>query len=81
MSPLKIKMLLHYYCTNERFPFNDSPAEQEALEYFTENGYLSFDGTVPVVSLNKQKFTATEKLHVYCEALQNVPEPRQIWVV
>lgn len=81
MSPLKIKMLLHYYATNERFAFNGSKAEDEALQYFIENGFLTFENTAPGFPRNQQKLSSTEKLHVYCEALQNVPEPRQVWVV
>ena len=76
MTPLQIKIALHYHGCADDYPELSYPAQQDALSLFLQEGLL--------VKLNddeKVKYEATERLHVYCEALQRINLPRQTWVV
>jgi len=80
MSPLQLQILLHYHCCVDDYPQLSPPAQQQALCYFIKSGFLKkteLHENMPAITPN---YTATEKLHVFCEALCNTPEPRQIWV-
>ena len=80
MTPLEIKILLHYYCSAEDYPHLSPPAQQDALSYFLRTGYLEKVERSSETPACTPFYRATEKLHIYCEALCKVPEPRQIWV-
>ena len=75
MTPLQIDILMHYHCRAVDYPDLSPPAQREAIKYFLENKFLQAE-----MPGERTMYAPTEKLHVYCEALCNVPEPRQIWV-
>ena len=81
MTPLRIDMLLHYHCYGTDYPDLSSRSQQDALAYFLNAGFLTRAELYQTMTPNTMKYVPTEKLHVYCEALCRVPEPRQIWVV
>ncbi len=78
MTPLQIEILLHYHTRPGDHPdaARPPPPYDDAFNYFLRNGYL-----IPKNSATTPGYKATEKLHVYCEALCNVPEPVQKWVI
>lgn len=80
MSPLKIKILLHYHAFVDDYNGNGSPAEKDAFGWFLEDGYLDRNES-PGVAPYDGEYRPTEKLHIYCDALCKVPEPEQRWVV
>lgn len=79
MTPLQIEILLHYHYSSTDYPNFAPSVKSEELAYFLENGYLEDNGECQLK--NAQRYSPTEKLHVYCDALCNMPEPKQIWVV
>ena len=81
MSPLQINILLHYYTSPTDYPELSFPAQQDALEYFLNAGFLTKTEPGEDISADTRSYTPTEKLHVYCQALCQVPEPTQIWTV
>lgn len=80
MTPLQIQILLHYYCKATDYENFAPTANAEALEYFLENGYLEKRPS-EFRTAGEQRYTPTEKLTAYCDALCNVPEPTLRWVV
>ena len=80
MSPLQIKILLHYRGFCDDYHGNNSPAEISQINYFLRERYLVINDKSDDLE-DSPKYRATEKLHVYCEALCKVPEPEQRWVV
>ena len=82
MSPLELEILFWYFCRVEdhKDAASPPPSQKEAFARFVENGYL--DDNAPIeLSGGDMKYTPTEKLYVYCEALCKVPEPKQKWIV
>ena len=71
MSPLRIKILMHYYCNPpEDYPsdgVNRSP--EQPLVDLEKAGYLV------ATPHGEAHYAATEKLRAYCQALCEVPEP------
>ncbi len=80
MSPLQLQILLHYHCCVDDYPDLTPPAQQEFMHRFLRDGYLIRTDQYNQMNATGAKYKATEKLHFYCEALCNTPEPRQIWV-
>ena len=81
MTPLEISMLLHYHVSARDFPELSSPAQQEAMDYFIKAGFLKKSSMHTDPPTGYMQYSPTEKLHVYCEALCQVPEPKQVWVI
>lgn len=80
MTPLEIKILLHYHACVDDYKGNQSPSEKDAFGRFLENGYLERNES-PGVGPYDGEYITTAKLHIYCDALCKVPEPEQRWVV
>ena len=82
MTPLEIEILLHYFTSAIDHPdvFDPPPSQKEAFGRFVANGYLEDNSKCGQIGEGEMVYSATEKLHVYCEALCRVPEPRQEWV-
>lgn len=80
MSPLQLQILLHYHCCCNDYPDLTPPAQREAIFRFVRDGYLEKVDLHENMPASTPNYKATEKLHVYCEALCCVPEPRKVWV-
>ena len=80
MTPLEIKILLHYHAYADDYKGNGSTSEKEAVARFSHTGYL-IKNDMSEQSTEARKYKGTGKLHVYCDALCKVPEPEQRWVV
>lgn len=75
MTPLQIQILMHY--NNWDFDFYEMYVStgKDDINHLVTKGYL-------VKSAGpKDLYEPTAKLHAYCEALCNMPEPVQKWVV
>lgn len=81
MTPLQIQILLHYHAYASDYPNLHPPAQQEAVAYFLNSGFLEKTELEENMAADTPNYRPTEKLHVYCDALCKVPEPRQKWVV
>ena len=74
MSPLEIKIMLHYYTTPEEYePPTDSPLYPATLASFIKDGLLKYDDVG-----NKE---ITEKGTFYVNALINTPIPIASWKI
>lgn len=76
MTPLEIEILLHYHTRGVDYPTFDPPSQSNALDYFLSNEYLRDAGPAAHV-----RYRPTDKLHAFCSALCNVPEPVKVWEV
>jgi hypothetical protein len=82
MTPLKIEILLHYYCSPEEYREGDlsAPAVEEAIEWFLDNGLLELAD-----HRDKEKcggsFRATDRAKALIEAWCNTPLPVSVWVI
>jgi hypothetical protein len=81
MTPLEINILLHYHSSCLDYPDLSPPAHQDAISYCLDAGFLTMTEQHEDMPVNTRLYEPTEKLHVYCDALLHVPEPRQIWAV
>ena len=78
MSPLKISILLHYYCIGEDYRDGDfsAPAVQQALDDFCEEKMLQ-----PMVNDHRhgpndtRHYEIAERGEVFVKALQELPLP------
>lgn len=75
MTPLEIKIALHYYVCADDYPNLSPPAQQQTIEYFLTSGYL-----VRNESGESPQYVGTDKLDAYCKKLCAVSEPRRVWV-
>ena len=82
VSPLEIEILLWYFCRAEdhKDARNPPPPQEAAFSRFVKDGYLRDNCADGKPLIEVMRYEPTEKLHVYCEALCRVPEPRQEWV-
>ena len=84
MTPLEIEILMHYHCraVDHESALNPPSAQKEAFSNFVKQGYL-VDNTFGGQNCKDDgmMYSPKEKLHIYCEAICNVPEPKQVWVV
>ena len=76
MSPYEIKILLHYHAIREDHELAKETSDLACKTFgrFLDSGFLE-------KSHNDMIYSPTEKLHVYVDALCNVPEPVQKWVI
>jgi len=93
ISPLKIEILLFYYCRpTEDFPNYDSPAQRQAINEFIELGLLyghdaeTVDRLYPNIELEEADALPLyganrEALKLYVDALCRVELPTRKWVV
>lgn len=78
MTPLKISILIHYYCSPTDIDNVDSPAVQEAINEFIKLSLMFHSAT----HLTNQKYEANrEAVKVYIEALEAVPLPVRGWSI
>jgi hypothetical protein len=78
MSPLKIEILLHYYCLSGDYDIErlGAPAQSSAVAEFIELGLLRHS------ERPGQKYEGVSgALKPYVEALCAVPLPQQQWVI
>ncbi len=73
MSPLKINILLHYYC----HPF-DWPERKKDMSFMDE---LINADYLACKSSKEPVLVLTEKAKVFIEALLNIPEPVKVWII
>jgi hypothetical protein len=76
MSPLEIKIMLHFYYSPKGtdYPDGSSSAYADAIAVFRSHGILR-------LSENSHIYANPEALEVYVEALMAVPLPTQKWVI
>ena len=77
MTPFEIDILLHYATTVGDHPLMNNPPP---IWRDTINSFLS-DGLLAPGDNGKAAYVATDRLRAYCEALQRVPLPVQVWVM
>lgn len=75
MSPLHLKIMLHYHCTEDDFPDLHIPDRLGFCEDLVLSGYLKKKSVTQPVS----RFAATEKLNFFVDYICSLPEPKQIW--
>lgn len=80
MTPLQIRMLLHYYAIAEPYAIHEvdhanSPAVREQLQHLINWGFLTTDLS------NPSGYTVTDKGLVYVEAICNIPLPVMKWEI
>lgn len=80
MSPLALKVLLHYYTTPLQFDKNVAhDLEIEAIQGFIRDGLVTQrDGAMPP---EYDTYVITDRGTAYCEAIVNLPLPESIWVI
>jgi len=81
MSPLKIKIALHYFWSPRDYPDQTSQADIEALAYFVNDGLLTTNNLDMDNGESSVEYEATTKLKAYVEALMKVPLPVEKWVI
>jgi len=74
MSPFEIEIAMHYYCRCGDSPDIKVPIGPQTIKEMVDQGLLTFDP-----SGAGQQYFPTEKLRVYCEALQAIPLPKRVW--
>jgi len=77
MSPLEIKILLHYHTIPKDYSQEHEmySAQNEAIIKLFNKGMLkNYNG-------DGVQYEATAKLHSYCEYLCEVPLPIAVWVI
>ena len=80
MTPLQIKMMLHYYaCTNpyaEHEPFHaKAPAVVEQREWLVADGLLKVEPSIDAT------FVITERGRAYVDFLCGMPLPISKWIM
>jgi len=75
MSPLKLIILIHYSWSGNDYNTLHSPVRQDAICYLLNNGYLISDDDL------HRTYKPTQKAFFYVEALCNLPEPEQTWII
>jgi hypothetical protein len=77
MTPIEIKILLHYYTMPGDYTGvgEGSVSHEQALDRFLQLGLLERSNEPG------QQYTATEGVKVYVEALMAVPLPERKWVI
>lgn len=75
MTPIGIKILLHYWCSPDQFRDGDfsPPVVSELLSDFVDAGLLKGNP--------RDGYEPTEALGVYVEAVCSVPLPMQQWII
>ena len=81
MSPLKIKIALHYFWSPQDYPDRTSQADIDAFADFMNEGLLTKRCESQVMQAGTSEYQATEKLKAYCNALTRVPLPVEKWVI
>lgn len=89
MTPLQIEILIHYHSmgSDHKDVFNQAISQKEAFAYFVKEGYLKINtvgyNMKSTQGIHVRTYSPTDKLHFYCEALCQVPEPEpaQKWVI
>ena len=82
MSPLEIKIMLHYYCCPTDYRDGDfaAPAVQDAIERFRDELNL-LEPTQSMDVYHDPHYRITERGSVFVEALCNMPLPVKTWVM
>lgn len=73
MTPYEIEILLHYHCSMGDYhgPSRGNPLYMETMDNFIQLGLLTENSKME----EGPDYSPTEKLHIYVEALQQVPLP------
>jgi hypothetical protein len=71
-TPLNLEVLMHFHCSNERFP-RDTPAIGDAISYLIQ--------TEMIDSSKVGVHCVTDKGHAYIKHILNVPFPKKTWVI
>lgn len=77
MSPLKIRIMLHYYCFTGDYCTNGSKGELGAVDDLVGDKMLEDDPQEG----SERMFRVTDKGSAYCEALCNMPLPIAKWII
>lgn len=82
MSPLRISILLHYFCSPTDFREGDlsAPAVREAINDFLQEGFLREAGRGGDEQY-KAHYFITNKGRFYADALCAVPAPVAVWSI
>ncbi len=79
MSPIKLGILMHYYCFPSEYPFQNSKAESDAVIYLLNEGLL--------IELEKPTeynamYKITKRGLMYMEMITSLPLPQSktVWV-
>jgi hypothetical protein len=82
MTPFEIDIMLHYYCHADDHPHlrNEPPIWRGTMQAFLDQGLLVFVPEQARDTNYPQTYRLTERGKAYCEQLQAVPLPVQIWV-
>jgi len=76
LSPLKIGILLHYYCRVDDYPRMHVPSVCVIIDEFCRLGLL-----YPNHDNEGVRFKKTDGLDVYIDAICSVPLPIKKWVI
>jgi len=81
MTPLKIEILLHYYCCPNEYRDGDlsAPAVEEAICWFLANDLL--EAAAPDKRKYGASYQTTPKAKALIEAWCNTPLPVSVWVI
>ena len=83
MSPLELKILLHYHTIAEDYPELSPPAQQSVMKYFVDQEYL-VETKFPegeIIPSGAMRYSPTEKLHFFVDFLCSIPEPKETWEI
>jgi hypothetical protein len=83
VSPIKLKVLLHYYCCPGPFCKSnpESPASTDAIDFWVNRDMLEEDFDRTLEEDPDLDYAITEKGKVYVEAVLNTPFPIKTWIV
>jgi hypothetical protein len=76
MSPYALDVILWYYCRCEDHPdyTRQPPVWSDVIDMFIQNNMLTGGS-------DEMTYQITDRGKAFCEALQRVPLPVQIWVI
>lgn len=76
MSPLKIRIMLHYHCHPDDFVTNGSKGEIGAVEELIASGMIEHNRHA-----GEAMFQISDKGHAYVKAILSINEPVCTWKV
>lgn len=77
MSPLKIRIMLHYHCHTDDFVTNGSKGEMGAVEELIAAGMIEHNRQEGSEAI----FQISDKGHTYVKAIMSIKEPVCSWKV
>lgn len=80
MSPLQIKILLHYHYSAYDYTESNAPAVREAIDRFRDvDGLLRLKSIEETIMEPGARYTLTDRGQAYVEQICRVPLPVQVW--